>query len=108
AQAKIALLIGSDSLADLPRWHEPGRLIDLCAVIGVMDRPGHVPELAALERAVPGLAAKVRRFAVPQIEISARDIRHRVAHGQSIRYLVPEAVRDLIELEGLYREAGPA
>jgi nicotinate-nucleotide adenylyltransferase len=105
-QADLIYLIGSDALQELPRWHEPQRLVALCAAIGVMDRPGHEPDLDGIDGQVPGLAAKVWPFRVPRVEISASDIRRRVSEGRSIRYLVPEAVRQLIEQEGLYRPEG--
>ncbi|MCH8152217.1 MAG: nicotinate-nucleotide adenylyltransferase, partial [Planctomycetes bacterium] len=41
----------------------------------------------------------------PHIDISATDIRRRVAAAQSIRYLVPEPVRQYIEDHQLYRHA---
>jgi nicotinate-nucleotide adenylyltransferase len=96
-------MIGSDALQELPRWHDPARLVALCAAIAVMDRAGHAPDLAEIDREVPGLAAKLRPFRVPRIEISAGDIRRRLSQGQSIRYLVPEEVRQIIEEVGLYR-----
>lgn len=102
-QAALVYLVGSDALLELPRWHEPGRIVALCAAIGVMERPGHTTDPAELDKEIPGLAAKVRPFRVPGVEISARDIRRRVAEGRSIRYLVPEAVRQIIEDMGLYR-----
>lgn len=99
----IALLIGDDALAELPRWREPRRVVELCDAIGVMDRAENRPDLAQLDQQVPGLAAKVRPFRIPRIEISARDIRRRASTGRSIRYLVPDAVRQIIETEKLYR-----
>jgi len=39
-----------------------------------------------------------------KIDISATEIRKRVAQGQSIRYLVPPAVEEIIQREKLYRE----
>jgi nicotinate-nucleotide adenylyltransferase len=104
--ANLVLLIGSDALEELPRWHEPRRLVGRCTALGVMDRPAHAPDLTRLEEAIPGIAAKVRLFRAPGVGISGRDIRRRVAEGRSIRYLVPEAVRKVIEQEGVYR--GPA
>ncbi|MDK6421864.1 nicotinate-nucleotide adenylyltransferase, partial [Aerococcus urinae] len=40
----------------------------------------------------------------PQIDISSSYIRQSVNKGSSIRYLLPEAVRDYIDKEGLYRD----
>jgi nicotinate-nucleotide adenylyltransferase len=107
-QAGLVYLIGSDALQELPRWHEPERIVAMCAAIGVMDRAGHAPNVAKLDREVPGLAAKLRSIRVPRIEISAREIRRRVAQGRSIRYLVPDAVRELVDQEGLYLGEGAA
>jgi len=39
-----------------------------------------------------------------RIDISATEIRRRVAHNESIRYLVPDSVGEIIEREKLYRE----
>jgi nicotinate-nucleotide adenylyltransferase len=39
----------------------------------------------------------------PRIDISATDIRHRLAAGRSIDYLVPPAVADYIRDHRLYR-----
>ena len=39
------------------------------------------------------------------VEISSSDIRSRIQEGRSIRYLVPERVREYIEENGLYRQA---
>ena len=40
------------------------------------------------------------------MEVSSSDLRRRVAAGEPIRGLVPRAVADVIEAEGLYRETG--
>ena len=45
----------------------------------------------------------MERIAMPQVEISASDIRKRVKDGRPIRYLVPDAVEAYIREHGLYR-----
>ena len=73
-------------------------------------RPGwETPKLTALRQHVGDEV--VRRLTgdvieTPRIDISATDIRDRVRRGLSIRYLVPEPVREYVELHALYRTAG--
>ncbi len=116
----LALLLGGDAFAGLPRWHRWEALFELAHVV-VLQRPGHAPllapELAAVVDARGGgtpadlhaaPAGRVLLWRVTQLEISATDIRARVAAGRSIRYLVPDAVDETIHRLGLYRTAGPA
>jgi nicotinate-nucleotide adenylyltransferase len=114
---ELWFVIGSDAFAELDTWHEPERLFEL-ANFAVVERPGvRVRGLAELlpARFVPflrgtprGLAHasghEVRVVSVPGLDISATDIRRRIVGGASIRYLVPEPVREYIEKHGLYRE----
>jgi len=90
---RFVLLLGADAAADLPRWHEADEVARL-AEVAVLTRPG-----------TPEVRSPLVRHAVatPAIEISASDIRARCLAGKSIRYLVPDAVADYIEQEGLYR-----
>jgi nicotinate-nucleotide adenylyltransferase len=101
ADAEIYFLIGSDSLAELPTWHQPERLMRMCHVVA-MGRPGHRVDLGALERLLPGAAALIQVVDIPALDISSTDIRRRVHEGRSIRYLVPQAVVCYIEEHGLY------
>jgi nicotinate-nucleotide adenylyltransferase len=103
--AAFVFLLGSDSLEDLPRWRDPTRLLGHCAALGVMRRPGAAPDLDRLERAVPGVSAKVRYFEAPLVAISGREIRARVAAGERVRYLVPDSVLAIVRAEALYAKA---
>ncbi len=62
-------------------------------------------EFYGLERlsALPGAAERVRFFDMPRIDLSSSLLRRRVAAGRPMRYLVPDAVRAIIEREALYR-----
>jgi nicotinate-nucleotide adenylyltransferase len=84
-------LIGGDNLPQLPSWHRFDELKRLVQFV-VLDRSG-----ATLEEGYPVLRRK--------IDIGATTIRNRVASGQTIRYLVPEAVEQIIRRENLYQGA---
>ncbi|HEY6223969.1 MAG TPA: hypothetical protein VIW26_09300, partial [Gemmatimonadales bacterium] len=90
---RFTLLLGADAAAELPAWHEAAALPGLADVV-VFGRPG-----IAL---APGLPVQ-RVIDVPAIDVSATEVRRRVAAGRSIRYLVPDAVREYIAAHGLYR-----
>jgi len=92
------MIVGSDTYPEMATWREPERLFGLCAV-AVVDRPG---EEGTVEPP-PFLAAKgVARIGGPGLPISATAIRERVRRGESVRYLVPDAVSDYIAKRGLY------
>ncbi len=102
-QKPLVLLLGGDSLRDLPRWSRPAQILALCDAIGVMRRPGDVLDLTTLEAALPGLQERVRFIQAPLLEISSREIRRRIAQGWPFRYYLPPAVYEYIEAHRLYR-----
>jgi len=100
---ELFFIIGWDKLAELPRWHQPQRLVSFCRLV-VVPRAGFpVPDLALLEASIPGISQRVIMLDKPHIDISASIIRERVRQGLSISHLVPEAVEKYIEENGLYR-----
>jgi nicotinate-nucleotide adenylyltransferase len=98
-------IIGGDSLKDLPDWHEPQELVELCH-LAVAQRPGYRPDLSDLETVVPGLTNRLAWVETPVMEIASSEIRDRVSQGHSIRYQVPEPIRAYIDRYGLYRQEG--
>jgi nicotinate-nucleotide adenylyltransferase len=101
--ADIVLIIGGDSLRDLPTWRFAADLVSACREIGVMRRPGDSADLAALESLLPGLRTKIRFVDAPLLEIASSEIRRRVAEGISVRYYLPPAVYEYIQKERLYQ-----
>jgi nicotinate-nucleotide adenylyltransferase len=99
---ELTFIMGGDMAYSLPTWHEPEAVLSLAA-LGVAEREGvgraditdHLSGLAGAER--------IRFFDMPRIDISSSQIRRRVAAGQPLRYLVPDAVAEYIVSEGLYR-----
>jgi nicotinate-nucleotide adenylyltransferase len=100
---ELILVIGGDSLHDLPDWHRPVEVVAACDEIGVMRRPGDQVDLPVLEAKVPGLRSKVRFVNSPLLEISSQDIRERVKKDLPFKYFVPPAVHKFIVSRGLYR-----
>ncbi len=89
---ELYFILGWGSLGELPQWKEPSRIIKLCRLVAV-PRPGYPrPDLESLEASIPGLSQRVILLDKPEIDISASEIRERVAQGLSINGLVPEAV----------------
>jgi len=118
--AELFFLIGADSLHDLPTWREPRRILELATIVAVNrgDRP--LPDLeeicaklnvadAAGFRADAGSVrhdqprSRIQIVTMPGCDLSATDIRQRVAAGKSIRYMTPRAVEVYIQQRGLYR-----
>ncbi len=103
---ELFFILGWDNLAELPKWREPSRLVKMCSLVAV-PRPGYsLPDLKALEALIPGLAQSVILFDSPHLDISASEIKQRVARGLSIRHLVPEPVDRYIGEHGLYAGTG--
>ena len=88
--------------ADFPHWKEPDAVLDL-ARLGVASRPGYPQD--RLEEVLAGLAhpERVLFFEIEPQPVSSRDVRERVARGESIQGLVPSAVAAEIVGRGLYR-----
>lgn len=88
--AQLFLMIGDDNLATLPTWR---RFDDLQQIVTFV-------VLRRAEAPVDHQYLSIKR----QLEISATEIRDRIAAGRSIRYFVPEAVREIIRTRRLYQE----
>jgi nicotinate-nucleotide adenylyltransferase len=92
---ELVLLIGADNLREIPGWREPAEILRL-ARVAVLSRDGAgVP---------PDSPIPATSVAVTRVDVSATEVRRRAAAGETIRYLVPDAVRALVERRGLYRE----
>jgi nicotinate-nucleotide adenylyltransferase len=101
--ADIVLLLGGDSLRDLPTWLQPADLVSEVAQIGVMRRPGDPFDMNRLEEKIPGVGEKVVFIDAPLQDLASREIRRRVAGGETWRYYVPPNVYEYIEENRLYR-----
>ena len=101
----LALILGTDSLAQLGSWHEPGGILSRAVVIAA-PRPDTDP--SALQIVIADLQQKyggnIRISSASAMPHSSTEIRERILKGQSVRYLIPETVRIYLETHGFYRE----
>jgi nicotinate-nucleotide adenylyltransferase len=101
--SELYFITGLDSLVTLPQWKEPGRIIRMCRLVTVR-RPGYeVPDIDKLEKDIPGISESLIILDDPAPDVSATDIRKRVAAGLSISHLVPIPVEQYIREKGLYK-----
>jgi nicotinate-nucleotide adenylyltransferase len=89
---EFTLLVGSDAVQDLDKWHQAPELAKLARIVA-FGRSGS-PVIPS-----PLVSATVT---VPELEISATDLRMRLKSGRSIRYRVPEPVVQYIRQNRLY------
>ena len=95
--ADLALVVGGDSLASFASWREPDAILRLARLVAYR-RPG-----AGLAGVAAHVLARTTLVDGPALDLSATEIRARIAAGQTVRYLVPDAVRAYIAAHGLYR-----
>ncbi|KRL90998.1 nicotinate-nucleotide adenylyltransferase [Lactobacillus kalixensis] len=90
-QNNYYLIMGSDQVNSFHRWKDADELAKLVTLVGIR-RPGY-PQ----DPKYPMIWVDA-----PDIRLSSTAIRQAVATGTSIRYLVPDKVREYIEEKGLY------
>lgn len=95
------LILGADQWGRFGGWREPDQIATLAELV-LVTREGERP--ADID---PGLASGARppfrEVPITRIDVSSTLVRRRVREGRSIRYLVPDGVRRIIEAEKLYR-----
>ncbi|PTY03412.1 nicotinate (nicotinamide) nucleotide adenylyltransferase [Verrucomicrobia bacterium LW23] len=110
--AELFFLIGEDHALTLDRWH---RWLDLRAMVTFVMQTRHRFESpqgsgtsnVPAEQSAADAMALIEPYLIRlpnsrHVDISASEIRRRVAEGRSIHYLVPPAVADYIAAHGLY------
>jgi nicotinate-nucleotide adenylyltransferase len=105
--AELVLIVGSDSLHDLPLWYQPARIVQLAELLVAARPDAPIPpaeELRKRLRLDDAAPLRLHVAEVPLMAIASRDVRRRLREGRSVRYLIPRAVEAYIDDKGLYRE----
>jgi len=99
----LFLLLGWDSVAEMPSWRAPDRITKMARIVA-FPRPGFTrPEPGDLENAIPGITKRMIYVDGPYLDISSTCIRQMIKEGKSVRYLVPDRVRQYIDEHNLYK-----
>ena len=111
-------VIGLDAFAEIDSWREPEELFTLASFAVLTRPPAEARSFSAclprsvratLELSADGTSARhpvaptwVQLVEITALDISATDVRARLRAGLSVRYLVPEPVREAILESGVY------
>ena len=102
-QIHYYFIMGADSLFQIETWHEPAVIMADCIILAAMRN--HTPD-DVFKKQMDYLEAKyhadIRFLNIPDLALSSSEIRRRVREHQSIRFMVPEGVREYIEEHQLY------
>ncbi len=105
ADVNLSFIIGWDSLEELHTWYKAPELLTHVTHLVAVRRPGYEDDdeyNQVLERRLPGILQRLLVVPAPQLEISATDLRRRVAENRPIKYQTPEAVETYIKQNRLY------
>jgi nicotinate-nucleotide adenylyltransferase len=94
-QHEFSILMGADSFQNLPNWKNADQLVKRCEIF-IYPRQGFMVENK--------LGARVQQIEAPLLHLSATYIRKCIAQGKSIRYMVPDIVKEEIEKGGYYKK----
>lgn len=93
-------ITGLDAVLGIDTWKESDALPRLCRIVAV-SRPGYASQ--GLEKLSPEMREAIISLKIPLLSISSTEIRRRIAHGKSVKYLLPDGVEQYIYKKGLYR-----
>ena len=79
----LYFLMGLDSLADLPNWHEPTKLVELCNLVA-LSRPDSGFDWDALEEKLPSVRWRVMFLPMPELQIASSMLQQRVRQGRPL------------------------
>ena len=94
-------ITGADAITDIVSWRDAADIARLAHLVAAT-RPGYDLDRAWDAIAASGLDFDVTYLSVPALAISSSHLRDRVAAGQSLRYLTPDAVTGYLHKHGLY------
>lgn len=101
---ELYLILSVESLLGFHEWEDPTGILEI-ARVAALPRPGTpTPDRAWLTRHFPGREERIVYLDGFHLSHASRELRALAARGRSLRYLVPDAVAELVKKKGLYRD----
>jgi nicotinate-nucleotide adenylyltransferase len=98
-------ILGADAARDIGQWHRAGEVLDRGS-FAIVNRSGVPPLDDAEARALGFAPERTRVLHVDSPDVSATEIRRRVAAGEPVDGMLTPAVQRVIAERGLYRAGG--
>lgn len=102
SDVELSVLLGADAARTINRWHRADDLLRTERFV-IANRTGPPPLDASELHALGYDPSRTTLLTIDSPDISASDVRTRIARGESLEGLVPDVVATLIEAKGLYR-----
>ena len=100
---QVYFICGTDAFLGMENWRNMEALLrNFPLIVGSRPRYRDRARDEMIRRFTAEYGARIQKVHMPKIDISSSDIKKRISEGRSIRYLLPEAVADYIESNGLY------
>ena len=113
-ERSLGLIVGMDAFLELPKWHRWDEILNFAHIV-VAHRPGwRAPDIGELGNLITENGThrvddlhevthgRIHIHAATQLDIASTEIRDLVATGRDPRFLMPDAVRDVIKQTNLY------
>ena len=101
---ELYFILGLDVLSHFHQWIQPQEITQLARLLAV-SRPGYAQfDWPAFYAQNPHAAGRVDCLTTPPIDLSASQLRRRLANGQPVTNLIPPAVEQYIQENGLYQD----
>lgn len=104
-QSEFYFVIGADSLFDFDTWREPQRIADACKIV-VATRNQISTEVfeSVLNQRREQFHGSFLKLDTPNLDISSQTIRSWIKEHQTVRYYLPESVRNYIIDQRIYED----
>lgn len=100
---ELYFILGADSLFDFEYWRHPEHICTQATILAaVRDFLTEQKVDEQIQYLCKKFQADIHRLETPNFNVSSKSLRERIQKGQTIRYMVPETVKDYIFANNLY------